>query len=231
MAFVRHVVAMLAAFAILVGVADAHSKGRRQRLAVTVTKVGKKAPVGQALKLRSRVAWSGRPAKFHYEWSTVSGPPLPDGADPNDKDLELRAGSLEPGQHYHFRLTVIASVQPSEDEDEDEGPREIRASGDVKFQANESPSGGTCNIKADPLRGQAVRLSLSAPGWSDPDGVQYRFEVRRGDRIVAVQNWRHFSTYDVTLLLKPGQQVFARCHVRDRFGDGGSMDSRLVGPK
>jgi hypothetical protein len=217
MGFGRSVLPVLAVAAVLAGGADALGKGHR--LAVTVTRVGPKTPVGQPIEIRSRVRWRGKRAELTYDWSTVAGPPLPDGVDTSARVLVLPANSLEPGQKYHVRLVVTA---PGE-----EGNR-IEASSDVKFVANEAPKGGSCTIKAKAVRGRVLRIGLAAPGWSDPDGVQYRFELRSGKRLVAVQNWRHFNTFATTVRLKPGQRVFGRCLVRDKFGDGLTLDTRRV---
>ena len=58
--------------------------------------------------------------------------------------------------------------------------------------------------------------------------MQYRFELVRGERIVARQNWRLFSTFTTTVRLKPGEVVFGRCRIRDKFGDGGALKTDEV---
>ena len=67
----------LAAVAAAAPAKEAKRPKQTGRLAVTINRVGPKTPVGQPVELRSRVRWSGGPARFLYEWSSVSGPPLP----------------------------------------------------------------------------------------------------------------------------------------------------------
>lgn len=228
----RHLIAFC--IGILVAVTAAAAVGKEAdkptqtgRLAVTISRVGPKAPVGQPIEIRSRVSWSGAKATFTYRWSTVSGPPLPGSVDTAAKDITLPADALDPGERYHLRLTVTARTEPNEEEDED--ALVIRAAKDVKFAANEPPSGGTCTIQSKPVAPNVLRIHLAAPGWTDPDGqVQYRFELVQGDRVVARQNWRLLSTFTTTVRLKPGEVAFGRCKIRDKFGDGGTLKTDEV---
>lgn len=197
------------------------------RLAVTISRVGPKAPVGEPIVLRSRVSWSGAKALFSYQWSSVAGPALPGSVDPSAESITLPADSLEPGESYHLRLTVTARTVVGEEEDRD--PLIIRAARDVKFAANEPPSGGSCTIESKQVAPKVLRIHLAAPGWTDPDGqVQYRFEVVRGTKVLARQNWRLFSTFTTTVRLDPDEVAFGRCRIRDKYGDGGELRTEDV---
>lgn len=228
----RHITAACAGLLIAAVAAAAAGKEARApkqtgRLAVTISRVGPKAPVGQPIVLRSRVSWSGAKARFTYRWSSVAGPPLPDAVDPTAEHVTLPADTLEPGERYHLRLEVTARTLQQEDDEEE--PLVIRAARDVKFAANEPPSGGSCTIESKAVAPNVLRIHLAAPGWTDPDGqVQYRFELIRGERVVARQNWRLFSTFTTTVRLKPGETAYGRCQIRDKFGDGGELKTDEV---
>jgi hypothetical protein len=197
------------------------------RLAVTISRIGPKAPVGQPIVLRSRVSWSGAKASFTYLWSSVSGA-LPSSVDTTAKDISIPADELDPGQFYHWRLEVTARTEAPEDEDDGDA-LVIRAVRDVKFTANEPPSGGSCKVETKAINAHTLRVHLTAPGWTDPDGqVQYRFELIKGKRVVARQNWRLFSYFTTSVRLKPGEVAYGRCQIRDKFGDGGELRTEEI---
>lgn len=231
MRFAEHLGASLAVVAIAAMSTSAPAKEAKQpkktgRLSVSVTKVGPKTPVSQPVTIKARASWRGPKAQFTYEWQSVAGPPLPGSVDVTDKAITLPAGSLDPGEKYHFRVIVTARTQA---EGEDDEALVIRAAKDVKFAANEPPSGGQCTIQSKKVTSNVLRVHLAAPGWTDPDGqVQYRLEVVKGDRVVARQNWRLFSTFTAAVRLRPGESVFGRCHIRDKYGDGGMVKTRSV---
>lgn len=225
----RPLIVLLAAAALAATATSAPAKETKKptqtgRLALTISRVGPKTPVNQPVEVRSRVRWSGAKARLFYQWTSLSGA-LPDGVDEGAKDVTIPANSLDPGQEVHLRLVVTARTEGSEDED----PLTIRATKEVKFTANEPPSGGDCTITTKAVSSKVLRVHLAAPGWTDPDGqVQYRFEIVKGDRVVARQNWRLFSTFTSTVMLKPGETAFGRCKIRDKYGDGGTIKTRSV---
>jgi hypothetical protein len=199
---------------------DAPKKGGH--LAVSVSQVGPRAAVQQPLHIGSRLTWTGGKADFSYAWTSVGDAGLPSGVDDSSDALDIRANSLTPGTSYHFRLQVVARTEQG---------LEITASSDVKFKANEAPRGGTCKLATKATPSGMLQITLSAPGWTDPDGqVQYRFAVMRGKQVLAVQNWKAFTSFTTALMPKQGDVLVGRCGIRDELGDGTSLDTQPFGP-
>jgi hypothetical protein len=187
------------------------------RLSVSVSQVGPRVPIQQPLRVTSRVSWSGGNASFSYAWSSVSGTTLPAGVDDSSDALDFAANSLAPGGSYHLRLDVVATTEQG---------FQVKASREVKFKANEPPRGGSCKVSAKAMQTGILQITLSAPGWTDPDGqVQYRFEVLRGKQVLAVQNWRAFTSFTTTLRPKQGDVLLGRCGIRDELGDGTRLET------
>lgn len=199
---------------------DAPDKGGR--LSVSVAQVGPKVPVQQAVTVTSRLNWTGsKGATFSYLWTSVAGPGLPVGVSETAPVLDIPAGGLTAGSSYHLRLTVVATTERG---------TEITAARDVKFKANQPPEGGSCKVVAKASPSGTLQITLSAPGWKDPDGQpQYRFELRRGDKLLAVQNWKAFTSFATAARLKPGEELYGRCGIRDELGDGLWLETERFG--
>jgi hypothetical protein len=188
------------------------------RLSLSVTQVGTKVPIQQPIRITSRASWSGGRADFSYSWSSVSGTPLPSGIDVSSDSLDFPANSLAPGGSYHLRLDVVATTEQG---------LQTKAAREIKFKGNEPPRGGSCKVSTKALGAAgALQITLSAPGWTDPDGqVQYRFEVLRGKQVLAVQNWKAFTSFTTALRPKQGDVLLGRCGIRDEVGDGTTLET------
>jgi hypothetical protein len=187
------------------------------RLSVSVTQVGPKVPVQQPLQIGSRLTWTGGKATFTYAWSSVAGTALPAALDDTASSLEIPAHGLAAGGSYHLRLDVVATTERG---------MEVKASREVKFKANQPPKDGSCKVSAKAVQNGILQITLSAPGWIDPDGqVQYRFEILNGKKVLAVQNWRAFTSFAVTVRPKPGDVLLGRCGIRDELGDGTTLET------
>ena len=199
---------------------DAPKKGGH--LAVSVSQVGPRAAVQQPLHIGSRLTWTGGKADFSYAWTSVGDTGLPSDVEGSSDALDIRANTLTPGTSYHFRLQVVARTEQG---------LEITASSDVKFKANEPPRGGSCKVTAKAMPSGMLQITLSAPGWTDPDGhPQYRLALMRGTKVLAVQNWKPLDSFTTTLMPKQGDALFGRCGIRDELGDGTSRDTQPFGP-
>jgi hypothetical protein len=187
------------------------------RLSVSVAQVGPKVPIQQPLRITSRLNWTGGKADFTYAWSSVTGTALPAGIDDSSDALDFPLASLVPGGAYHLRLQVVARTEQG---------FEVKAARDVKFKGNEPPRGGSCKVSSKAMQTGILQITLSAPGWTDPDGqVQYRFEVLRGKQVLAVQNWKAFTSFTTTLRPRPGDVLLGRCGIRDEVGDGTTLET------
>jgi hypothetical protein len=197
-------------------------------LGVLIHGVKPKFALGEEVRLRAKLNWRGPKATFSYRWSTVIGPSLPYNADTRSDTLVLPKGELSPGAHYQVRLKVTAEYELVEDEDEAPTTVTTTAQSEVKFVVNEPPSGGRCDIDIK-WRGVAgAAVTISAPGWTDDDRVQYRYFLLRNGKPTLVYNWSQQKSTSTATLARSGDTLQARCEIRDELGDGLTKTSKEV---
>src|SRR5688500_1074547 len=165
--------ALLLPLALLVTPAHADA-----RYALGVVIAGSKGTVRakDGIHLGANVSWQGPKAKFRYSWSSVDGAEIPGSVDASGPKLFVPADELTPGESYRIRIRVVASFV-GKGEDGEEAPQQTEATSEVDIAVNAPPSGGKCNMAVEWVGKAGARLSLEAPGWSDDEPIQYRWEL------------------------------------------------------
>jgi hypothetical protein len=209
---------------LLLLVAPARAGDARYSLGVVIA--GSKGTVRakDGIHLGANVTWQGPKAKLRYTWSSVDGAEIPGSVDTSGPKLVLPADELTPGESYRIRIRVVASFV-GKDEDGEEGPRQTEATSEVDIAVNAPPNGGTCTMDVEWVGKAGARLSLAAPGWSDDEPIQYRWELLKNGKSVLLENWITRPSWQANVAARPGDTLQARCVVRDELGDAVTADS------
>lgn len=194
----------------------------RRPLGVVIAGAKGRVPAHEPVALTAKVSWHGPKATFTYEWRAIDGALPYDSASDSSK-LAIPVDALTPGTRYDLELTVVASfVEPDSEPPE----QTAEAKGRVSFVVNAPPAGGGCEMDVRWIGTSQAALELSAPGWTDDHSrVQYRFVVVRNGKATIAKNWSQFHKHSTTALARPGDELQAKCIVRDEMGDGAEAAS------
>jgi REJ domain len=190
-------------------------EGGKHSLRLLIHGVKKKVKATDGINLSANVNWRGPKATFKYRWSSELGPALPYSTKRDQKKLVVKAGELEEGGTYELRLTVVASWP---DPEEEGVTLTAEATSDVTIAVNTPPKDGDCTIDVTWHGPAQAQVTIEAPSWSDDDKLQYKYVLIRNGNAFVAYSWSRRTKYALGSLAKPGDELQAKCLVRDDYG-------------
>jgi hypothetical protein len=217
----------LTAVALMLGVPNEPASAGEADLRVSIGGRTGRVAAKDGIHLVADARWTGPDAQLEYRWSSMAGPAVPDGVPTSKRELSIPPKALVPGGRYLLRVQVTARWV---ERGGNAGlrVRERRASMEAAVVVNVPPRGGGCRLSVEWLDRTRAQLVAEAPGWTDDDAIAYRFTLFRNGRAVVVSPWRDDAAFEARLKVRVGDDLRARCTVRDEPGDERHSESRPI---